>query len=239
MDNVMFKYKKDDATSFALGTTLSIEALTHKKEAAVRLYISPKQLHDDTYQKLLDLAQGAGIPVIENNERIFKDLSDKDNVMAILEFTKFASSLDPKANHVVLVHPSNMGNLGTIIRTMAGFGLLDLAIITPACDLFDPKVVRASMGALFDIRFQLFARYEDYEKAYAKQYPYPFMLQAKTALKDAEIHTPYALLFGNEATGLDSSFLSKGTPLLIPHTPLIDSLNLDNAAAIALYEFTK
>ena len=41
----MFKYKKDDATSFALGTTLSIEALTHKKEAAVRLYISPKQLH--------------------------------------------------------------------------------------------------------------------------------------------------------------------------------------------------
>ncbi|OPZ35226.1 MAG: 23S rRNA (uridine(2479)-2'-O)-methyltransferase [Tenericutes bacterium ADurb.BinA155] len=235
----MFKYKKEEDVSYTLGTTLSIELLKRKKEAASRLYISPKQLHDETYEKLLALAKDAGVPVIENNDRIFKDLSDKDNVMAIVEFKKYSVPLEPNANHVVLVNPSNMGNLGTIIRAMAGFSLLNLAIVKPACDIFDPKVIRASMGALFDIHFELFDSFSDYQKAYPVHHFYPFMLQATTPLKNVKKEEPFALIFGNEATGLDRSYLQLGTPLIIPHSDLIDSLNLDNAVSIGLYEFTK
>lgn len=58
-------------------------------------------------------------------------------------------------NHVVLVNPSNAGNLGTIIRSCIGFGVEDIAIILPAVDLFDPKTIRASMGAKAKIRIEL------------------------------------------------------------------------------------
>lgn len=57
------------------------------------------------------------------------------------------------ANHVVLVNPGILGNMGTIIRTMLGFNYTNLAIIRPG-DVFDPRVVRASMGALFNINFE-------------------------------------------------------------------------------------
>ena len=49
-----------------------------------------------------------------------------------------------------------MGNLGTIMRTMVGFGMEDLAIIRPGVDAYDPKVIRASMGSIFHLRFAYF-----------------------------------------------------------------------------------
>ena len=43
---------------------------------------------------------------------------------------------------MVLVNPSDMGNMGTIIRTMLGFNYVNLAIIRPGVDVFDPRVIR-------------------------------------------------------------------------------------------------
>ena len=236
----MKKYDKNEDFSYALGTTVAIECLKFRPEIGKKLYISPKQNRDETYQLLISLAKSNHIPVIENNEKIFKELSSKDNVMTILEFQKKQYPLDNASDHCVLVNPSNMGNLGTIIRCMVGFSLFDLAIITPACDIYDPKVIRASMGAFFHLNFALYPSFEAYEKEAGKgHHHYPFMLQTKNALKDAKIEHPYSIIFGNEATGLPKSFLEVGTPLLIPHSGFIDSLNLDNAAAIGIYEFTK
>ena len=65
------------------------------------------------------------------------------------------------------------------------------------------------------------------------------MLKAKTNLKDIMPIDNYSLIFGNEGSGLPDSFLDVGTPLIIRHTKNIDSLNLDNAVSIALFEFTK
>jgi TrmH family RNA methyltransferase len=47
------------------------------------------------------------------------------------------------------------------------------------------------------------------------------------------------LVFGNEAKGLDDSFLKEGTSVVIKHTNNIDSLNLPIAVGIAIYEFSK
>jgi len=232
------KYKKEQPTSYAVGTQATIELLKRRPKQAIRLFINPAQRHDETYDKLLSLAKLDGIPVIENNQKIFKEISGKDNTMSLGEFRKEEQDLDPKANHVVLVNPSNPGNLGTIIRAMAAFSYLDLAIITPSADPFDPKCVRATMGALFSVRVHRYASFEEYRSSFGeKRSYYPFMLQAKTTLKEAHHSSPFTLIFGNEATGLDRSFLDLGEPLLIPHTDLVDSLNLDNAVSIALYEF--
>ena len=232
----MIHYDKKDENSFALGTTLSFEALLRVPEKVRRLYVSPKQNRDETYNKLKALAALNKIPLIENNEKIFQS-QDKDNVMVIAEFEKFETPLDPMKNHVVLVHPSNMGNLGTIMRSCAAFQMGGLAIITPAADPFDPKTIRSSMGAVFSLPFSTFPTFEDYLKVAGNRHLYPFMLQAKKSVRDIKKEKPYSLIFGNEATGLDQSFFNVGEPLIIPQSSTIDSLNLDNAVSIAIFAF--
>ncbi len=236
----MSKYDKTQTTSFAIGTTVVIELLRFRPEIGKKLFLSPKLKRDETYQLMVKMARDHHIPVIENNEKIFRELSNKDNVMSVMEFEKRSFPLDPHSDHCVLVNPSNMGNLGTIIRSMVGFSLFDLAIITPACDIYDPKVIRATMGAFFHLNFQLYPSFDAYlEDAGKDHHPYPFMLQAIKPLKDCKPNRPWSIVFGNEATGLPREFLHVGEPVLIPHTGFVDSLNLDNAAAIGIYEFTK
>ena len=216
-----------------------MEALRFKKEHVKKVYISPKQKRDETYEKLVSLCREANIPVIENNEKIFRELSEKDNCMVVGEFEKFHSPLSKGKNHVVLVNPSNLGNLGTIFRSCFGFYIEDIAIITPAADEFDPKTIRASMGAVFHLNITLYPDFASYQKDYPEHHCYPFMLQASTLLKDAQIVEPWSLVFGNEAKGLDQSFLEVGSPLIIPQNKGLDSLNLDNAVSIGLYEFSR
>ena len=234
----MKKYKKTDLESYTLGTTLTLELLNKKIEYVKRIYISSKQEKNETYNKIVEICQDNNIEVIYS-DKIINSLSDKDNCYVIGVFQKFSLEIDNSKNHIVLVNPSNMGNLGTIIRSSVGFGINDLVIIKPAVDIFDPKVIRSSMGAIFNIRFMYFDSFDDYKNSLPKREFYPFMLKAKTNLKDITPIDNYSLIFGNEGSGLPDSFLDVGTPLIIRHTKNIDSLNLDNAVSIALFEFTK
>ena len=233
----MKKYKKSDTESYTLGTTLTLELLNKKIEYVKRIYIHSKQEKNETYYKIVDICKNNNIEIIESDKTI-NTLSDKDNCYVIGVFDKFNTKIDNDSNHVVLVNPSNMGNLGTIIRSSVGFGINNLIIIKPAVDIFDPKVIRSSMGAIFNLNFQYFDSIEDYSKIYKREY-YPFMLKAKTKLNEVEKKYPCSLIFGAEATGLNDSYLNIGTPIIIKHKDIIDSLNLDNAVSIALYEFTK
>lgn len=235
----MEKYEKSNDTTYALGTTLTIELLKRKIELAKRIYISPKQKRDDTYNLIVSLSKENKIPLIENNEKIFRALSEKDNCMVIAEFKKEKGTLDKDSNHIVLVNPSNKGNLGTIFRSAAAFSYRDIAIITPAADHFDPKTVRSSMGAIFSLNIATFPSFEEYLSLYGDRHFYPFLLKAETYLPDVKKEVPYSLIFGNEATGLPDSFYQIGTPIKIPQSSLVDSLNLDNAVSIALYSFSQ
>ena len=234
----MKKYKKEDDTSYTLGTTLTMELLNKKLKYVTRLYIHSKLERNDTYFKIIDICKNNNIEVVESDKTI-NSLSDKDNCYVIGVFKKFSEDINRNDNHIVLVNPSNMGNLGTIIRSSVGFGINNLAIIKPSVDIFDPKVIRSSMGAIFSLSFKYYDSIDAYLKEFKDRDLFPFMLKAKTNIKDKKIKNKFSLIFGPEASGLDDSYLNIGTPLIIKHTNNIDSLNLDNAVSIALYEFTK
>lgn len=233
----MPKYEKDSNVSYTLGTTLTLELLNKKVDYCNRVYIHSKQLQNDTLDRILNICKDNNIEVIYSDKLINK-LSDKENCFIVGEFTKFDCDIDYNENSVCLVNPSNAGNLGTIIRTCAGFNIKNLIIIEPAVDIFNPKVVRASMGAIFNVNFKYFKSFDEYKKL-TNNKMYPFMLKGSTSLSKIDKKEPYTLIFGNEATGLDDSFLDVGTPIKIMHSNNIDSLNLDNAASIAIYEFKK
>lgn len=234
----MKRYQREDEVSYALGITLTFELLKYATEYCTKVYVHSKMDRGESFEKLKALCDEAKIPM-EFSDKPFNILSQKENCFIIGEFKKFNRPVDPSENHVVLVNPSNAGNMGTIMRSQAGFGITNLVIITPAVDEFDPKTVRASMGAVFRLNISVFKSFEDYEKTAGKRNLFPFMLKAKIHLPDIEPVKPYSLIFGNEATGLPDSFLNVGTSVIIPHSNRIDSLNLPIAASIALYEATK
>ncbi|MGD9605522.1 MAG: TrmH family RNA methyltransferase [Bacilli bacterium] len=231
------KYTKQLNVSYTLGATLTIELLETKPQLVKHIYVHADTERNDTYHFIEKLCALHHISMSQNN-KAFNILSNKENVYFIGEFAKFSSDIDAKANHIVLVNPANAGNLGTIIRTMVGFNMLNLAIITPSVDFFDPKVVRASMGSIFHLNFAFFSSFQDYLEKFA-HHPYCFMLKGKNELPHFLFKTPYALVFGNEATGLSDQFLDIGESIKINHSSLIDSLNLPMAVGIALYETTK
>lgn len=233
----MKKYDKKGDVSYTLGTTLTLELLLKKIDVVSKIYVHSKQIKNETFYKIEEICKNNNIEIIYS-DKIINSLSDKENCYIIGEFKKFETDINYNDNAVVLVNPSNSGNLGTIIRTMTGFDIKNLIIIKPAVDIFDPKVVRASMGALFNINFKYYDNFNDYKKLTDNKF-YPFMLKSSTKLQETKKEYPCSLIFGNEATGLPDEYLEVGTPVRINHTKNIDSLNLDNAVSISLYEFTK
>ena len=231
------RYKHDAETSYALGATLTVELVKNRPDAVVRVFTKSTLSDTAAVKNLLDMCKKERIPVV-SGDKAFNVLSPKGNCFVIGEFRKTAAPLK-KGSHIVLVHPSDAGNLGTIVRTAAGFGIDQIAIIRPAVDFYDPKTVRASMGAAFRVRVQYFDTIEDYRNAFPENKLYAFMLTASVPLQEIETETPFSLVFGNEATGLPDEFAQFCKSVVIPHSDNIDSLNLPIAAGIAMYAFTK
>lgn len=234
------KYKRDSELSYAMGATLVAELLKTQPKAIRRVFLRPVEKHGDDLEKILTDLKLKNIEIIEST-KAFNILGTKDNCLLMAEFSKCNALLNQDAPHIVLVNPSDAGNLGTIIRTAAAFNYTDIAIITPAVDPFDPKVVRASMGAIFHLNISQFSSIEEYLEHAGKRKLYAFMLN-EDAMKLGEVSTNeqvYSLVLGNEAAGLPKDFAEKtgAQAIFIPQSKMVDSLNLSIAAGIAMHYF--
>ena len=232
------KYNKDIEVSYTFGLFPTFELLKHKVEQ-VECIITHSKLKTDSedIKKLINICKENDINVFEDDKTINR-LSDKENCFIIGVFKKYIST--PSCDrHIVLDNPSDMGNLGTIMRTMLGFGLTDLFVTTPCVDYFNPKVIRASMGAIFSLNIVELENIHEYLNNSDKE-KYLFMLNGKQNLGSFKTpKTNYALIFGNEARGLDKDLVTAGNSVLIKHKNTIDSLNLPISVGMAIYEFNK
>ena len=232
-------YKSDLDYSYAPGVFPSMECLLHRPEQVRRLLVHSAAAGHEGVDKLRALAEQHNIR-IEEAERALARISGKENCYAAAVFEKFKDTLSPDKPHVVLHNPGDSGNVGTILRTALGLGIEDIALIRPCVDLFDPKTVRASMGALFQLRVTVYNQFDEYQKAFPDRPLFPFMLDASVPLQEAIKKKPalWTLVFGNEGRGLPKEFASLGQPVRIESNSKVDSLNLAIAAAIAIYEFS-
>jgi len=226
-------YNRNANYSYTAGFYPTFELLKYRAEFLKCIYATAEATNSEGFKKLSKIVPKDKIII---SEKAFNKLKEKGNDHVIGVFYKYEDELEARKPHIVLVNPSDQGNLGNIMRSMLAFGYRDLAIITPAADSFSPKTVRASMGSIFAIRVQHFASFDEYLIKYPRIY-YPFMLQSAKGLM--EIKKPeedYALVFGNEATGLPDSF-ENGHAVKIEQSEDVDSLNLATAAVVAMYYF--
>lgn len=234
------KYGRDEAHSYTLGAFPTMELILSRPEAVMEVVYHSDFRAAEGFCELEEACLKNGLRFREASRQVER-LRDKDKCLVIGVLSKYGMELDRGAHHLVLVSPMDMGNLGTILRTALGFHFKDIALIEPCADFFNPKVLRASMGALFKLRVKSYHSFEAYleEAALDSRTYYPFMLSAPTELSRQRFEGGGAksLIFGNEASGLDSSFMDLGSPTLIAHSSEIDSLNLALAVGIALYDF--
>lgn len=228
----MRKYKKDSELAVSIGVYPTLELFGTHLDKVTRVMISSKAQTNKGVQEIIRVCKEKNIPV-EQADTAMRRIAESENAYAIGVFRKYKSQLTT-GNHLVLVNPSDKGNLGTIIRTMLAFGITNLVVIRPAVDIFDPKVVRASMGAVFKINFEYFNSTREYLARF-KNKNYVFMTQGEVDLPAAKFEQPFSLVFGNEAQGLSKEYLKLGTSVKIPQSGEVDSLNLAVSVGLGLY----
>ena len=238
MDTTLIKkYDKGSGFSYTFGAFPTFELVQHKPDVVECVLVHSKLQVSQEIEKLFDLCKASGIEIIFNDKLIHK-IVDKENCFLVGVFRKY-ETLAKGGNNLVLVNPSDMGNLGTIMRTMLGFDFRNLIIVKPCVDYFNPKVIRASMGAIFSLNIVEMDNLEKY-LSFSKNKKYPFMLKGKNVLgKFKFADASCDLIFGNEASGLPDSMLNVGDTVVIHHSKNIDSLNLPISVGITLYEFSK
>ncbi|MBR5418901.1 RNA methyltransferase [Candidatus Saccharibacteria bacterium] len=250
------RYKRDSTITYALGATLVEELLETHPSAVTRVFLRPTDKRGDNLNIILTKLKEQNIEIIEST-KAFNILGAKDNCLLIAEFQKeclgprdIIAMRTPGLNKgVMLVNPSDSGNLGTIMRSAAAFGFDKITIVTPAVDPFDPKVIRASMGAIFHLEIDIVDNY-DWVNKDVDGYYLAFILD-KDAKALEEINPNdyrytdrcpnpnFILVFGNEAAGLPLDFCARtgATPVYIKQSEYVDSLNLGVAASIAMHHF--
>lgn len=233
----MAKYDKDDILSYSLGVFPTFELVKNKAQYCTRLLVHDKLTHTPQINELLALCEAKKIK-IETASRKIENLSNKDNTFIVGEFEKYSCALEQNQNHVVLVEPADMGNLGTILRTSLGFCYKNIALIGNCADYFSPKCVRASMGAVFSHNICHFDTFEEYAEKFPRTF-YPFMTNGEIELSALFPQSTYSVIFGNESSGLPESYGKIGQSVVIGHNDNIDSLNLSVALSIGLYVLSK
>jgi TrmH family RNA methyltransferase len=105
--------------------------------------------------------------------------------------------------------------------------------------VFNPKVVRASMGSIFSLNIMEYNSIDEYLNSNNNK-KYFFMLNGKNALGNFKnSFNKFDLIFGNEASGLPEYLINVDESVVIRHSKNIDSLNLPISVAMAIYEFNK
>ena len=133
------------------------------------------------------------------------------------------------------------GNLGTMIRTAKSFGINNVFLSDEITDIFNPNVIRSSIGHLFHMNISSGTNKEIIEILETKKYQIILLdPEGETVLENFKPDANFALVVGAEQYGIsDDWFASNHISLSIRSTNNVDSLNASTAAAIGMWELTK
>lgn len=176
------------------------------------------------------------------SDRQMAQLADTKTPQGILAVVPLppATATEPAAGEkaVYLHEVQDPGNLGTILRSLAWFGGLRCLLSPGSVDPFNPKVVRASMGAIFHVPLET----EVTLSTLISRYPDIACLDtAGDTISAPGFRQHQCYLFGNEARGLPVSALTElgARRYTIPGAAAVESLNLASAVNIAVYELNR
>jgi RNA methyltransferase, TrmH family len=198
--------------------------------------MSPEQLNDLTTKQL---------STIEISKEVYEKLAYRDTTEGILAVAKSKShdinELDFKTkNPLILVAeaPEKPGNIGALLRTADAAHVDTVIIANPKTDLYNPNIIRSSVGCVFTNQIATGSTSEIIEFLKSKNiHIYCAALQASVNYDTQDFTKSTAIVVGTEDTGLSDEWLQNATQnIIIPMQGEIDSMNVSVAAGILIFE---
>lgn len=239
------KFRREESRFVTEGVRLCEEAL--KNNAHIDFLVcsvSATNKYSDAIMKLNKCAENT----LYVDDRIFSAMSDTKTPQGVLCVIK---TLDKqfcfdtiKKNGILLALDSiqDPSNLGTILRSADALGVSGVVLSSTCCDIFSPKVVRGSMGAVFRVPFYITAdlsffisEFNNYGTSYAC-----VLDDSAVTINKIKFTSPSLSVIGNEGNGISQQVIKAcSSKLYIPMHNNAESLNAAVAASIIMWEMVK
>ena len=208
--------RRETKTYIVEGIRMVREIPEHNLQA---VYVAESM--EETFRPVTDRFH---IPVEVVRDSVFQSMSDTNTPQGILALVRMPqveeTSLYTEGTVPFLLIVERLqdpGNLGTIIRTAEGAGVTGIILSADSVDLYNPKVVRSTMGSIFRIPV--------------------YVAQDLTDVYEENFTGSCAFLIGNEGNGLSEQISASADTLIrIPMQGQVESLNAAISTAVISYE---
>ena len=225
------KYREETGLFIAEGNKILEELLNTKAEI--------KEIYALKNLKL----KNSSVPFYVVDETVMKKISTTDSpceVLTVAKIKEHKASEFKKLNKIILLENiSDPGNLGTIIRSSAAFGVEGIILYGNCVELYSPKVIRSAAGNFFKIPIINIKTADELNKNFSSHIKIATSLSKTNniSIKEAAKLNKYIIMFGSEAKGLSkelTQITDKNIKLEMKNN--VESLNLSVSASIILYE---
>tara|TARA_R110002050_G_scaffold4573_2_gene22099 strand:- start:9560 stop:10312 length:753 start_codon:yes stop_codon:yes gene_type:complete len=185
------------------------------------------------------------IDLIEVSKDVYQKLAYRTTTEGVIAVAKsknhnITESTFKTKNPLILVAeaPEKPGNIGALLRTADAANVDAVIIANPKTDLYNPNIIRSSVGCLFTNQIATGTTTEIIAFLKSKNINiYTAILQESIAYHTQDYTKPTAIVVGTEATGLSDEWRINATQnIIIPMQGEIDSMNVSVAAGILIFE---
>lgn len=237
------KYRDRDDKFLIEGDHLIEEILKSKyySDNLEKVFISKKYDND----LILTSLNKRNIPFDRLDHKEIEKLSDTKTPQGIVGVVNKNPDIKPAADYLIVALDAinDPGNLGTIIRTCYWFNVDELILSESSADIFNPKVVRSSQGAVFNLAIRTGVTLSNYlaESSNNGWKVYLTLLNSLQSLSETPFYDgeKYIFVFGNESNGISKDITTNTIfqSLKIPSYSDCESLNVGISVGILLNEF--
>ena len=180
------------------------------------------------------------VPVTLLADPLFGELAQVETpsgILAIAPHPACPGKIDPSGDAVLLDGVQDPGNVGSILRSAAAAGFRQILLSEDCAQVWSPKVLRAGMGAHFQLDLHEGADLGDFLGSYRGQAALTELGARTRSLYELDLTGPVAWIFGNEGQGVRPELReSAALRVRIPMPGASESLNVAAAAAVCFFE---
>ena len=218
-----------------------------QKDIIDYVFINEDFENKEEHRKFLKELEDANIKVYKTTNKNFKDMVDTENTQGILAVVSYEKKTleknltDDDKYIIVLDRIQDPGNMGTIIRTADAAGADAIITLKGCVDIYNPKVIRSTMGSIFSMNIIPAERDEMLSTLKSKGIKIvSSWLNTENWYDTVDYGNKVALVIGNEANGIDDVIAENSDLLVkIPIYGSAESLNAAISSAILMYEIKK
>ena len=238
------KKNREENNQYIIEGIKMIEEAIKEKAEISKIIICEECLQSDALDKKL-LYEIAKFDCIYVSKKIMEHLTTVVNpqgIMAVIERTNKGSKINYNEDIILVLDGiQDPGNLGTILRTADSVNLKQIVVTKETADVFNPKVVRSTMGAIFRVNV---IESDDLVKTLKEIKKNKFKIVATSLGAEESIYDidykKKAIIIGNEANGVSKAVLDiADKKVIIPMLGKAESLNASIATGVILYEYVR